>query len=1114
MRCDGFLSSRWHGPLGPCSRRRTRLIVALSASAIICVCAREAHAARAIISDTTIIVGANSPGPYFVSGFFMMSGSEELRSNTEATIEHAIDPNTGRITFAQSLSPADTITITFQRLGFALRSHWSRGNGSHETASLSIAPVSYVVRPTSSTSPLRALPTPARLQWQGHKSFSVTASEGQSTDWSQGLELGVEGELLRGLHLSAALSDRQVGQGSRYSSNGGSRLGDLDRFFIEAQSQQFHGRWGELRLQHPGASARRVSGLQTIFRAKQNSFESFIARPQGETRRVQIALREGVLGPYPLSGSLAHVNIVDGSQNVWLGSDRLTEGQDADYTIDAARGTLTLSPRVAFSRQSQMVIEYEESLDDYQRTMAGGVWGWRSSDSSVQQALSMAWEGDDPSQPLFGLLTDEQRDILSNSTSGTVTMPASERVGDHDGDYNLTTLPSGDTVFMFVGPDQGDWDVRFQWVGEGKGLYRHLIDNVYEYTGDGGGLYAPTLTLNAPAAEAVIDESFRIATRHAGAFSLDWQGVGIDPNRLSSGSSRLHSNHAIGWTSEKARTPEHSFASLSWISQSERAATREFGLTLAQFSNNWRLRGDLLDDGYDSYSLSSGVAVSKWLSLHTDAERFDQSRFNGWRSSSSARVRPTRWFTLEQQYQQRRVAATEAVESRTSQHQTRARLASGTLAAEAGWLSEDVVDPARQFTFETDANLSRWLSLSRKGLIVRQEWRRFHDRDLDRVEHQNEFSLGLPAKLLGASSGSGLTALRGQRSVADGDAQPYYGGRLNSIWNLKEDLQVSADIDLSHRRAGSQREVFIPTRSGQGDYRFERGEYVPDPQGDYRRAVVDDENGDASAYDAAKSMRINWRPNWQGMRWTIDVSRRINARYSQSMFAPFDWLIPWTELSSALLPGARLSSRDDHRVSVMPRSQSRATVLLAHEHLLSRSIDQARDDDQRVWRVETEWREELSAKSYFSTTAQYHRRTRDGSLSATIDSDARALLTTIGLTPVQGVGLAIEGRRRLDREFKEDQSLKLWGLRPSTRVSIGAFNGSLSTDFTWLDGGIKGYLSPLLAEGRPLGFSFSESAEVRWQLPSRLSLNARVSGDHRPNEPDRWRMHIETVATF
>ncbi len=1096
-------------------------------SAIACLlllsCARTASSAPTIVPDTAIIIGANTPGPYWISGFFIIEGSAQLAASTQAAPPYILDINTGRIVFAESLSPTDTITITFQRLGFTLQSRWSHSIPAEESPAVGITPVAFVIPSSAPVSPMRPLSMSPRLEWQGHKSFSVTARDGASADWSQGMELTLSGDLLPGLRLSAALSDRQIGNARGYQSHDGSRLGDLDQFYIEAQSRHFHGRWGELQLEQNSASSRRVSGLRTRVDGGGHSFDSYIARPQGEKRRTQITLREGVLGPYPLSGSSAQATIVDGSQAVWLEGGRLSEGADADYTIDAARGTVTLSPRVRFGRESQLTVEYEESLDDYQRTMAGGQWEWRSSDSARSNAIELSWEGDDPSQPLFGSLTESQRATLSHTSNGRVTTPASERVGEHEGDYRVSIIPDNDTVYVYAGPGQGDWRVRFQWVGERRGRYRHLVDNVYEYAGSDLGAYEPTLTLSAPRSQMIVDEALRLAPGRFGGISLDWQGLGVDPNRFSAGSSRFHSNHALAWNLGDPAQRERLSGSLGWISQSQRSVGRDVGLGISQFSDEWRLRGELLESDYDHYALSANAPIAKWLSVRTVSGRFSHASLSAWRTDAAVDLTPSRWGKLAYRTRYRWLTSVEAADSRTTSHEATVQFLPKHLTAEAGWREERVDDPTRTFTYQTDVSTSRWLSLSRNGIIARQEWRDSHEPELDRDERSYESSVGIPATTLRAVSGSGLTFLRGEQAVNGGEAQPYYGARLGGTWNPAQTLQLNADCDLAHRHAGSQREVYIPTRPGQGDYRYERGEYIADSQGDFRRVLVDDEAGDASAYDAIKNFKISWRPNWQGWRWSLDASRRIDARYTANSFAPGEWIVPWADLSNAIMPGARLVVRDDHRLSVQPRSQSRATFILSHERQLAMHASQFTagsgagregSDDHHAWRVETEWREELTQKTYISFGAQYQRRTRDGLALAVIDSDARALITTVGYAPATGVGLAVETRRRLDREFALGQALALWGVRPTARLNLGALSGSLATDWTWLTGDLPGYLSPLLAEGRPMGFSFTESAEVRWQLPRRISLNARLSGDHRPEEPDRWRMQIETVATF
>ncbi len=1068
--------------------------------------------AQAVVADTAMLIGAGTTGPYWLSGFHIVGDSVRVLKGASGTIGYHLDANNGRIEFDRELTERDTVVVAFNRLGFALRSSWSQSLADIEAPGVDAQQVSYVPTRTDS-SPFRSLPKPARLQWQGHKSFSLSASDHVASDWSQGMELSVSGELTSGLRLSAALSDRQIAQGAR-STYDGARLGDLDRFYIDAQSRRFHGRWGELRLQSLGAQSRRVTGIQTHVIGDRQDFGSYLARSQGEARRTQIQLRDGVYGPYAISGSVAHAQVVEGSQSVWLDGVLLSEGIDADYTFDAARGTLTLAPHLTVTRMRVLTVEFEESLDDYRRTMVGASWGWNSHDSMLTNSMSFGWEGDDPASPLLGSLSEQQQDLLSTSPDGQVRLSASERVGERDGDYTLEVRDDGDSVFVYAGPEQGDWKVRFTWVGEAAGRYRHLVDQVYEFVGAGNGHYDPVLLLVAPDAEATLEDRLRLSKTVLGSIALDWQGVATDPNRFSSGSSMARSNHRLIWSSTDADHSGRTGFRAAWEHQTLPTGSRRIGTGLTQFVDEWRLRGARIEDAYDQVDGSGQLLLSRGLTVEFDAGRFSQSDLDAWRSRAKLTLAPVSWLQLEQGTGTRWLETSSDAKSRTVQFHSSAQARIGKQLVEAGWRTEDIDDHSREFTYHTDAAITRWLSIRRGGVFARHEWRRSRDRDADWVTRDMETSIGLQAQSLGASSGGGLTAMRGVQTIDGGTKRPFYGGRLNGTWIPQDDLNVTADLNLSHRLAGQQREVYLPTRPGQGDYRFERGEYIPDPQGDYRRVLVEDESDDASAYDAVKSLRLNWRPRWKQWRGSIDASHRIDARYAPSNFSAGSWFVPWAELDDAVLSGARLVTRDDHRVIIQPRDRSRATLLFALERQLGVASSGVEGERQQSWRCEGEWREDVSANSYVAIGALLQRRTRSGIAVSTIDSDARAALLTIGHSPVTGVGLSLEGRHRIEREFHAGQTLTMWGAKPKARVTIGGLSGSLTTDFTWLGGDVTGYLSPFLAEGRPVGFSFTESAELRWQLPARVSLNARVFGDHRPHEADRWRMHIETVATF
>ena len=133
----------------------------------------------------------------------------------------------------------------------------------------------------------------------------------------------------------------------------------------------------------------------------------------------------------------------------------------------------------------------------YQRSLAGGSWSTEAVNASRRHRTSIRWEGDDPSVPLFGTISDAERAKLADSRSGSITMSAAEWAGDRGGDYRLDTA-TGDSIFVYAGPENGDWRVRFEWVGPGLGRYRHLAEAAYEYVGPNRGAYEPRRTLSAP----------------------------------------------------------------------------------------------------------------------------------------------------------------------------------------------------------------------------------------------------------------------------------------------------------------------------------------------------------------------------------------------------------------------------------------------------------------------------------------------------------------------------------------------------------------------------------------------------------------------------------------
>lgn len=157
----------------------------------------------------------------------------------------------------------------------------------------------------------------------------------------------------------------------------------------------------------------------------------------------------------------------------------------------------------------------------------------------------------------------------------------------------------------------------------------------------------------------------------------------------------------------------------------------------------------------------------------------------------------------------------------------------------------------------------------------------------------------------------------------------------------------------------------------------------------------------------------------------------------------------------------------------------------------------------------------LESGVHIETAAQYQRRERTGLAATALNADARVLLFSVGGNPCPAMGAAIESRRRIDREFCCGDCVRLWGVNPSAQIRFSTVAISVQSDFTWVGSDTpERAFSPLLVDGRPAGFSATESGELHWQLPGRVTLNVRLSGDHRPAEPDRWRVDVESVARF
>ena len=179
--------------------------------------------------------------------------------------------------------------------------------------------------------------------------------------------------------MRAAISDRYSDAASSRGYNSATRLGDLDRFYLETESQRFYGRFGQLALNTPlsGATARQATGATLRWRSGDHAVGGYVGRVASQPVRVRLATQSNVAGPYRLTDGGAG-DVVPTSVSVTLDGRLLTEGDHADYTFDASNASITFGPQSIPPSGSVVIAEFERSQDDYRRTLAGTSWGWTS----------------------------------------------------------------------------------------------------------------------------------------------------------------------------------------------------------------------------------------------------------------------------------------------------------------------------------------------------------------------------------------------------------------------------------------------------------------------------------------------------------------------------------------------------------------------------------------------------------------------------------------------------------------------------------------------------------------------------------------------------------------
>ena len=1056
-----------------------------------------------------VFIGEAIPRRLYVGSSFLFQGSDTLLLNgvrLHRDVDYAFDSHQRAFDFSALVhGPHDTLEVRYEKLpawvplGYGFQEMLPKTS---ESQIISRSPGSSAGRQS-----LQGVSRPqGDIALSGAKTIRVSTGSGGQAEFSQTLNLHLEGDLTDQLQIRGTITDR--GYDPAYGV-ANSRLNELDRLNLALASPRFNMQLGDILWSDPlGGKAKDVSGGAAEYRAPAWSLSGAAARPKGHYAAAKFNGRDGVQGPYALvpTGQAA---VVPNSETVWLDGRQLQRGADADYMMDYPVGQIVFNVNRPIDSRSRIEVDYEPLSTVYKGELLAAGGSVSLGDSSVTVGVHWLREGDDANQRQLGELSAADRQQLQ--VAGDQSAQRSGVVVDSAGDYILLSDSLPDTVYQYVGKGKGGYDVTFSYVGDNAGAYDFLGTDVYRYVGLGNGDYLPVVTISAPERTEYAQSELRIASRSLGDWSFRLQQSDHDRNLLSS----IDDSDNRGVLAEAAG--RHS------LSSGDKAGAVEYHYRFKEDTYLERARLNRPDFARD-YFLPTALVVDRDERLHETA--IVTPRLGGLTVRTEAG-----WLDYRGRFRSRRTGV-DISYSPTSR-----------LTTSAGW--QTIRTTLDTLALERRGTADRWLAGSRLDLghtmNLRAEWeqdQRRHDytgaqqgtryqqwRLTAAVWHETISFERYQEDSLSRAWDDQLTRRRltvtSVRRLADVTYDASYIrqwlsqrsgvtntnlARLNYRYMpQRRPLTVSGSYAISEEIRQARGVTYLEVTSGQGQYRFEDGQYVPDADGDFIQ-VEELLSDKASVRRGEKS--FHYRQSWSAA--TVSFNSDIEEELLASGRRSAAWLIPfWSDADQPYLFFRRVY---DAEARLVPWREFYFLNFSARDELQSRLIASA--PQQRRSRQQTTTLNEISGAWLFEQSLEVFAVDRDEYFTAAGDIDGyRARIGTRYLLPAGEVGVQCGYRKAQSArdETARNESVTLIGRWQVAQH--GEWSASLELYRQDLDN-VIGAPTFTLTDNRPGTRGAIWQSGLRYGLRSGVRVNATISGRHADDRRARLTARAEMVAEF
>jgi hypothetical protein len=337
-----------------------------------------------------------------------------------------------------------------------------------------------------------------RLRFSGSKTVGASAGTGKGLGIDQNLKVSVAGKIAEDLEINAFLTDDDL----RIQPEGNTEeLRHLEKVYVQVKSRHSEVQLGDFDTGLDWSSFSKFrrelrGGLVTATIGDRTALAGG-GTARGRFRTASFFGMEGIQGPYELLSARRFntVVIIPGSETVYFDGRVLRRGSENGYTIDYNRGTVTFTERIPVTDDSEIVIDFQVSEDNYDRTSLIGGFSTPLIEKNLELSAFFFQESDNADKPITGELSADDRRVLEGAGDdpGDAVADGVQEVEVGEGDYILVTGDSIPDYFEFV-ESEGNYRLDFFEVGSGTGDYApdgYSTKGVlkYAYVGDGNGDY-------------------------------------------------------------------------------------------------------------------------------------------------------------------------------------------------------------------------------------------------------------------------------------------------------------------------------------------------------------------------------------------------------------------------------------------------------------------------------------------------------------------------------------------------------------------------------------------------------------------------------------------------